>query len=48
MEKPTKLSIVEFDASPDRYPFFRSQVEEARHNTLPFGHEDSCIPENKS
>ena len=30
MEKPPKLNIVEFDGSPDRYPFFRAQVEEAR------------------
>ena len=30
MDKPPKLKIVEFDGSPDRYPFFRAQVEEAR------------------
>ena len=34
MEKPQKLSIVEFDGSPDRYPFFRAKVEEARQYHL--------------
>ena len=34
LEKPQKLSIVEFDGSPDRYPFFRAKVEEARQYHL--------------